>query len=263
MALSSTYTVRAADPAAIRAQIVELEQELARLKSEAACASSGAAPASVAAAASQEQYRITYLGTIMVPASQVSGASGAGMASVQTDSTVSNPAAANQAAANLAAANLAAVLSRAQVVSNGARLTTRTGSGLGFNFGALSAATGQNARVSIPLSNLTAANLTAASGALNAANVVSAQNQPVAVRVSGAAIRAAAARLSAAERATRAAYPAHQVVNAANYTSGIYRGTQFTASPSSANPYVGRYVQTPDGQLNTVMPVGQQFIVLP
>jgi hypothetical protein len=239
----------AEDPAVIRSQIEELEKELAKLKKEFACAGSGTVAASAAAAASSEQYRITYLGTIMVPASQLSGSSAAGSASVQA-STV----------ANLATANLAATLSRARLTSSGSRLTSKTAGGLGFNLAALTAATGQNAQITIPVANLAAAGANVNSANFDAASI---QNQPLAVRVSGSAIRAAAARLSAAERATRMAYPNHQVVDSANFTSGIYRGTQFTAAPSTSNPFVGRYLQTPDGQLNTVMPVGQQFIVLP
>lgn len=249
MALSSTYSVRAEDPAAIRAQIEELEQELAKLKKEFSCASSGAAAASAAAAASREEFRITYLGTIMVPASQVGGSTAA-LAGVsgqaRTVATTANP--------NVVSFDL----NQARVVSNGSRFTTQGAGGLGIDLSALTAATGQNARISIPLSSL------ANSGASQfSTGTASFDDQALAVRVSGSAIRAAAIRLSAAERATQMAYPNHQVVNSANFTSGIYRGTQFTAAPSKGNPFVGRYLQTPDGQLNTVMPVGQQFIVLP
>ena len=235
LALSAfTQPAKAQDEAELRAQISDLESQLATLKKEFACKS---ARSSAAAAASEsEQYRITYLGTIMVPASEVSGSSAAGATTERSSSIVSFD------------------LNGARISSTAGRLTTRGAGTIGLDLGALTAANGRTAAISIPLSSL---------AATGSANSDSAENRTLAVRVSGAAIRAAAARLSAAQRRTAAAFPEHSVVNSANFTSGIYRGTRFTAAPSASNPYVGRFVHTPDGRVGTVVPVGQQFIVLP
>lgn len=235
---SSAQPAQAQNDAELRAQISELESQLEKLKKEFACKSSGSS--SAAAATASEQYRITYLGTIMVPADEVSGFSASG----------------TKSASRTTSANVLSFdLDQATISANSGRLTTRSAGSVGFNLGALTAASGQNAGITIPLSSLTANG--------NSADASAAENRTLAVRVSGAAVRAAAARLSAAQRRGTLAFPDHGVVNSANFTSGIYRGTSFTAAPSASNPYVGRYVQTPDGRVNTVMPVGQQFIVLP
>lgn len=237
LALSAlTQPAEAQDEAELRAQISELESQLEKLKKEFACKKAGS---SAAASSASEQYRITYLGTIMVPASQVSGSSAAGAADATTERSSSI---------------VSFDLNGARISSTSGRLTTRGAGTIGLDLGALTAANGRTAAISIPLSSLASA---------GSANADAAENRTLAVRVSGAAIRAAAARLSAAQRRTAAAFPEHSVVNSANFTSGIYRGTKFTAAPSASNPYVGRFVHTADGRVGTVVPVGQQFIVLP
>lgn len=231
LALSFCSTAGAQTTEELQAQLKVLQAQLDALKKGESSSSHTQSDCAAQAfqATANERYRFTYIGRLVVPTSAIGNRTG----------QVANALSGN--VLNLSGATLRA---------NSSSFSSRTGNTMQLNLNALSPAVGNNVTLSVPLASVLS----------NSGNLANADGSGLAVlSVNRSTLRNGARRLSAIERASRGN---HQIVTDANFVSGIYRGTDFTAAPSATNPYVGRYVQS-DGQLNTVMAVGQQFIVTP